>query len=78
MGTGRVKGAGQAALMSLEVGSRVGHYVVVAPLGAGRTGEVYRTRDSQLNPDVAIEVIDGFRIGRIDYSLAGAATHRRA
>jgi serine/threonine protein kinase len=43
--------------MSLEVGSRVGHDVVVAPLGAGGTGEVYRARDSQLNRDAAIKVL---------------------
>ena len=32
--------------MSLVVGTRLGSYEVVAPLGAGGMGEVYRARDS--------------------------------
>ena len=43
--------------MSLGVGTRVGPYEIVAPLGAGGMGEVYRARDTKLNRDVAIKVL---------------------
>jgi serine/threonine protein kinase len=36
------------------VGSRLGPYEIVAPLGAGGMGEVYRARDTRLERDVAI------------------------
>jgi eukaryotic-like serine/threonine-protein kinase len=38
-------------------GVRVGSYEVVAPLGAGAMGEVYRARDMKLNRDVALKVL---------------------
>jgi len=38
-------------------GSRIGPYEIVAPLGAGGMGEVYRGRDTKLNRDVAIKVL---------------------
>jgi Tol biopolymer transport system component len=43
--------------MSLTAGTRLGPYEVVAPLGAGGMGEVYRARDTKLNRDVAIKVL---------------------
>jgi Tol biopolymer transport system component len=43
--------------MPLSSGSRLGPYQVVAPLGAGGMGEVYRARDTRLNRDVAIKVL---------------------
>ena len=43
--------------MSLVAGQRLGPYEVVAPLGAGGMGEVYRARDTKLNRDVAIKVL---------------------
>ena len=43
--------------MPLAIGSRLGPYEIVAPLGAGGMGEVYRARDSKLNRDVAVEVL---------------------
>jgi eukaryotic-like serine/threonine-protein kinase len=36
---------------------RVGPYEIVAPLGAGAMGEVYRARDTKLNRDVALKVL---------------------
>jgi serine/threonine protein kinase len=47
----------EVAAMSLGVGTRIGPYEVVAPLGAGGMGEVYRARDTKLNRDVAIKVL---------------------
>ncbi|MDO8677508.1 MAG: protein kinase [Acidobacteriota bacterium] len=43
--------------MTLAPGSRLGHYEIVAELGAGGMGEVYRARDPKLNRDVAIKVL---------------------
>jgi serine/threonine-protein kinase len=43
--------------MSLTPGGRLGLYEVVARLGAGGMGEVYRARDTRLNRDVAIKAL---------------------
>ncbi len=43
--------------MSLTPGSRVGPYEIVAPIGAGGMGEVYRGRDTRLGRDVAIKIL---------------------
>ena len=43
--------------MSLAVGTRLGPYKVIAPVGEGGMGEVYRARDSRLGRDVAIKVL---------------------
>jgi serine/threonine-protein kinase len=41
----------------MEPGSRLGPYEIVAPLGAGGMGEVYRARDTRLGREVAIKVL---------------------
>lgn len=43
--------------MPLVAGSRLGDYEIVAPLGAGGMGEVYRASDLQLGREVAIKVL---------------------
>jgi Tol biopolymer transport system component len=43
--------------MSLAAGTRLGPYEIVAPLGAGGMGEVYRARDTRLSREVAIKVL---------------------
>src|SRR5512140_3719316 len=43
--------------MSLATGIRLGAYEIVAPLGAGGMGEVYRARDTRLSRDVAIKAL---------------------
>ena len=43
--------------MTLAAGTRLGPYEIVAPLGAGGMGEVYRAKDSRLGREVAIKVL---------------------
>ncbi len=43
--------------MPLGPGVRLGPYEILAPLGAGGMGEVYRARDPRLSRDVAIKVL---------------------
>lgn len=51
--------------MALPAGTRLDHYEIISPIGAGGMGEVYRTRDTKLRRDVAFKVLPE--------SLAGAA-----
>src|SRR5580700_7457171 len=69
--------------MPLAPETRLGPYEIVAPLGAGGMGEVYRARDTRLGRDVAIKVLpasfssDTERLRRFEQEAraAGALNH---
>jgi len=43
--------------VSLAAGDKLGPYEILAPLGAGGMGEVYRARDTKLDREVAIKIL---------------------
>jgi eukaryotic-like serine/threonine-protein kinase len=43
--------------LTLAAGTRLGPYEIVAPIGAGGMGEVYKARDTRLERDVAVKVL---------------------
>src|SRR5215813_13230143 len=69
--------------MTLPANTRLGPYEIVAPIGAGGMGEVYRARDTRLGRDVAIKVLpsslsaDTDRLHRFEQEAcaAGALNH---
>ena len=66
--------------MPLSGGTRVGPYEIVAPLGAGGMGEVYRARDTRLGRDVALKILppdlagDSTRKARFDLEARAVGT----
>jgi Tol biopolymer transport system component len=69
--------------MALNAGTRLGPYEVVAPLGAGGMGEVYRAHDPRLGREVAVKVLpvaftqDAERLRRFELEAraVGALNH---
>ena len=69
--------------MALAAGTRLGPYEIIAPIGAGGMGEVYRARDTTLHRDVALKVLpdlvssDPKRLARFDREaqLLAAVNH---
>ncbi len=69
--------------MTLPAGTRLASYEIVAPIGAGGMGEVYRARDTRLSRDVAIKVLppelagDTVRLARFEKEArtASALSH---
>jgi len=45
--------------MTIPAGTRLGPYEVVAPVGAGGMGEVYRARDTRLGREIAVKILNG-------------------
>ncbi len=63
--------------MSLTAGTRLGPYEILAPLGAGGMGEVYRARDTRLEREVAVKVLPEALAGSPE-ALARFASEARA
>src|ERR1700731_188150 len=69
--------------MSLAVGAHLGPYEILAPIGAGGMGEVYRAKDPRLGREVAIKVLpasfsqDADRLRRFEQEAkaAGVLNH---
>ncbi|HEY3204264.1 MAG TPA: serine/threonine-protein kinase, partial [Thermoanaerobaculia bacterium] len=65
--------------MTLSAGTRLGPYEILAPLGAGGMGEVYRARDPRLGREVAVKVLpasfsqDADRLRRFEQEARSAS-----
>jgi hypothetical protein len=65
--------------MTLTSGTRLGPFEVLAPIGAGGMGEVYRARDARLGREVAVKVLsdelssDADRRGRFEQEARSAS-----
>src|SRR5215831_7047139 len=53
--------------MALASGARLGPYEIVAPLGAGGMGDVYKARDTRLDRTVAIKILADALAGDLQF-----------
>jgi dipeptidyl aminopeptidase/acylaminoacyl peptidase/tRNA A-37 threonylcarbamoyl transferase component Bud32 len=67
---------------SLSAGDRLGRYEIIAMIGAGGMGEVYRARDPQLHRDVALKILrrhsaseEGVKRFTLEARAAGSLNH---
>ena len=66
--------------MALPTGTRLGPYEILAPIGAGGMGEVYRARDTRLGREVAVKVLppalsfDADRLRRFETEARAASS----
>ena len=66
--------------MEVAAGTRLGPFEILAPIGAGGMGEVYRARDQRLGRDVAIKILpadqraDPDRIRRFEMEARAVGT----
>jgi len=58
--------------MPLSAGTRLGSYEILAPIGAGGMGEVYRAKDTKLEREVAIKILPAV-LAQDHERLAGSA-----
>src|SRR6266511_1074592 len=73
----------ESSVLALSPGTRLGPYEILAPVGAGGMGEVYRARDPRLSRDVAIKVLpasfsndpDRLRRFELEARAAGVLNH---
>ncbi len=61
------------ATMKLHAGDSLGPYQIVAPVGAGGMGEVYRAHDPRLRRDVAIKISTEAFSGRFEHEARAVA-----
>jgi len=65
--------------VTISAGTRLGPYEILAPLGAGGMGEVFRAKDTRLDREVALKVIhpqlaaDADRLARFEQEAKAAA-----
>src|SRR5437867_9091477 len=65
--------------MTIAVGTQLGPFEILSPLGAGGMGEVYRARDPRLGREVAIKVLpasfsqDAERLRRFEQEARSAS-----
>jgi serine/threonine protein kinase len=65
--------------MAFPSGTKIGPYEIIAPIGAGGMGEVFRAKDTRLGRDVAIKVLpetfakDGDRLRRFEQEARAVA-----